>query len=165
MGPLPYASVTRLLNDTVARAGFLDGRRTLRPETECREPTEAEWHEFERHFEQRKLELGSCGRPYGSPCSHEHACIRCPMLRVDPPQRIRLVDIIRNLSDRIVEARSHGWHGEVTGLQISPTAARNKLANLERAHVRTADLGMPRSARDPLADRPDRPGEQEGPRQ
>lgn len=218
-GPLPYASVTRLLNETVARAalrdaageplsyrahdfrrifateaigaglpvhiaarllghqtlttiqgyhavfddelirayrGFLDARRSLRPEAEYREPTDAEWREFEQHFEQRKLELGSCGRPYGSPCSHEHACIRCPMLRIDPRQRARLAEIIRNLSDRIAEARTHGWHGEVTGLQISLNAARTKLAGLERSHPRTTDLGMPTT---------DHPGEQKGPRQ
>jgi hypothetical protein len=30
-----------------------------------------EWREFEEHFEKRKLELGTCGRPYGTPCAHE----------------------------------------------------------------------------------------------
>ena len=39
-----------------------------------------EWEEFEEHFDKRKVELGTCGRPYGTPCAHEHACIRCPML-------------------------------------------------------------------------------------
>jgi site-specific recombinase XerD len=51
---------------------FLGKRRALRPEAEYREPTAGEWREFEEHFEKRKLELGTCGRPYGTPCQHEH---------------------------------------------------------------------------------------------
>ena len=88
---------------------YLDKRRSIRPEAEYREPTQEEWAEFRQHFHERKLELGSCGRPYGTPCQHEHACVRCPMLRMDPRQRGRLVEIIRNLEDRIGEARLNGW--------------------------------------------------------
>lgn len=54
------------------------------------------------------------------------------MLRVDPKQRPRLIEIIRNLADRIDEARGNGWFGEVQGLQISLDAARTKLASLDR---------------------------------
>lgn len=54
---------------------FLAGRRALRPTAEYREPTDAEWDEFQQHFQLRKVELGTCGRPYGSPCNHEHACL------------------------------------------------------------------------------------------
>jgi len=126
---------------------FLDRRRALRPEAEYREPTDEEWREFEQHFEKRKLELGSCGRPYGTPCAHEHACIRCAMLRPDPAARGRLVEIVKNLADRIAEARINGWLGEVEGLQVSLNAARGKLASLDRtarnASPGSADLGMP----------------------
>jgi integrase len=126
---------------------FLDKRRAIRPETEYREPTPEEWREFEEHFEKRKLELGTCGRPYGTPCAHEHACIRCAMLRPDPAARSRLVVIIKNLADRIAEARINGWLGEVEGLQVSLTAARGKIAALDRtarnASPGAADLGMP----------------------
>lgn len=87
---------------------YLDNRRAYRPAAEYREPTEQEWNEFQKHFELRKLELGTCGRPYGTPCQHEHACIRCPMLRVDPRQHARLAEIARNLIDRIAEARANG---------------------------------------------------------
>jgi hypothetical protein len=59
----------------------------------------------QRNFQLRKLELGECGRPYGTPCKHEHACIRCPSLRLDPRSRSRLVEIIANLRDRIEEAK------------------------------------------------------------
>lgn len=126
---------------------FLDKRRAVRPESEYREPTDEEWREFEEHFEKRKLEIGTCGRPYGTPCAHEHACIRCPMLRPDPAARGRLTEIIKNLADRISEARINGWLGEVEGLQISLSAARTKLATLDRTARNSApgttDLGLP----------------------
>jgi Phage integrase family len=112
--------------------GFLDARRAVRPAAEYREPTDDEWAEFQQHFELRKLELGTCSRPYQTPCQHEHACIRCPMLRLDPKQRGRLLEIIRNLTDRIAEARMNGWHGEAQGLHTSLEAARAKLASLDR---------------------------------
>jgi len=126
---------------------FLDQRRATRPPAEYREPTTEEWREFQQHFQLRKLELGTCGRPYGTPCKHEHACIRCPMLRVEPKQRSRLIEIIRNLQDRVIDARDNGWHGEAQGLQTSLQAARDKLANLERTlnnrHTSVTNLGMP----------------------
>jgi hypothetical protein len=49
------------------------------------------------------------------------------MLRVEPSQQARLVEITRNLADRVDEARANGWLGEVQGLQISLEAARTKL--------------------------------------
>ena len=120
---------------------FLTQRRALRPPAEYREPTDTEWDEFQQHFQLRKVELGTCGRPYATPCNHEHACIRCPMLRVDPAQRARLVEIIDNLQARQTEARDKGWIGEVQGLQASLDTAMNKLANLDRS--RQTHLGMP----------------------
>ncbi|WP_329430623.1 hypothetical protein OG339_22245 [Streptosporangium sp. NBC_01495] len=75
------------------------------------------------------------------------ASIRCPMLRVDPAQCRRLAEIIRNLGDRIDEARAYDWAGEVQGLRISLEAARNKLASLNRLarnnRRTTVNLGMP----------------------
>lgn len=70
------------------------------------------------------------------------------MLRVEPRQRDRLVEIARNLTDRIAEARANGWLGEVQGLQVSLEAARQKLASLDRlARTKTStgavNLGMP----------------------
>ncbi|QUH04227.1 site-specific integrase [Saccharopolyspora erythraea] len=112
---------------------FLDKRRALRPGEEYREPTDAEWNEFHQHFHLRKLELGDCGRPYGSPCQHEHACIRCPMLRVNPKQRGQLVEIVHNLGERIQEAKLNGWLGEVQGLNTSLEAAKKKLVSLDRS--------------------------------
>ena len=127
---------------------FLDTRRATRPAGEYREPTDQEWQEFQRHFQLRKVALGTCGRPYGSSCQHENACLRCAMLRVSPQQRPRLTEIISNLHERILEARMNGWLGEVQGLQVSLEAAKRKLASLDRSiernrHNGTADLGMP----------------------
>ncbi len=129
---------------------FLDARRKQRPEAEYREPTNEEWNEFQQHFELRKLELGTCGRPYGTPCKHEHACIRCPSLRLDPKARNRLTEIIANLRDRIIEAKSNGWTGEVEGLNVSLSAAASKLTSLDRMNARgdeaarkPTDLGIP----------------------
>ena len=70
------------------------------------------------------------------------------MLRVSPQQRPRLTEIIRNLHERITEARMNGWAGEVQGLQTSLEAAKRKLASLDRSieqNRRTGSihLGMP----------------------
>ncbi|WP_342314634.1 tyrosine-type recombinase/integrase (plasmid) [Mycobacterium avium subsp. hominissuis] len=52
---------------------FVESRRSMRPSEEYREPTEDELDEFHQHFTKRKVELGVCGRAYGTPCAHEHA--------------------------------------------------------------------------------------------
>jgi hypothetical protein len=54
------------------------------------------------------------------------------MYPIAPKQRGRLVEIIRNLEDRITEARLNGWLGEVQGLQTSRDAAAKKLVSLDR---------------------------------
>ncbi|MEV6906096.1 site-specific integrase [Amycolatopsis sp. NPDC051071] len=48
---------------------FLVRRRATRPEEEYRPATEEGWQECEGHFDKRKVELGSCGRPYGTSAS------------------------------------------------------------------------------------------------
>ncbi|MDX2564968.1 site-specific integrase [Streptomyces sp. TX20-6-3] len=78
----------------------LHQRRQVRPSEEYRDATEQEWTEFEEHFDRRKVELGSCGRPYGTPCQHEHACIRCPMLHVNPKMLARLSELEADLLQR-----------------------------------------------------------------
>jgi integrase len=111
---------------------FIARRRATRPSVEYREPTDTEWDEFLGHFEHRKVELGTCGRAYATACPHEHACIRCPVLRPDPAQTSRLSEIISNLAARITEAHQHGWLGEIEGLETSLAAARQKLAAMDR---------------------------------
>jgi hypothetical protein len=124
---------------------FIARRRAMRPSHEYRVPTEQEWDEFLGHFERRKLALGTCGRSYATPCIHEHACLRCPLLRPDPTERNRLAEIRDNLHARITEARHEGWLGEVEGLQISLQAARQKLDQIDQIndHHRSIPLGMP----------------------
>lgn len=121
---------------------FIARRRNARPSDEYREPTSKEWDEFERHFVTRRVELGTCGRAYGSACQHEHACIRCSLLRPDPAQRDRLSMIIVNLGERIKEAEANGWLGEVEGLQTSLAAAESKLARME-AIARSGPTALP----------------------
>ncbi|MFF3584863.1 hypothetical protein [Streptomyces mirabilis] len=73
------------------------------------------------------------------------------MLRVSPRQRPQLIEIIRNLAERIAEARTNGRLGEVQGLQVSLTKAKEKLVALDRSLERThnngrggpTELGMP----------------------
>ncbi|WP_259120258.1 site-specific integrase [Rhodococcus erythropolis] len=140
---------TAVFDEELVRSyrAFLDARRAVRPDGEYREPTEEEWRDFHQHFEHRILELGTCGRPYGTPCKHEHACIRCPSLHVDSRSHDRLAEIAANLRDRIDEARSNGWTGEVEGLTVSLNAAAAKIVSLERmrdgVHRSSVDLGIP----------------------
>lgn len=125
-----------------AHLAFLARRRALRPSEEYRTPTDDEWTEFLGHFERRKVSTGTCGRAFGTPCIHEHACVRCPMLWPDPAQRDRLVEIRDNLSARIAEAEREGWLGEVEGLHVSLAGANDKLAQIDRRPT-TINLGIP----------------------
>jgi integrase len=125
---------------------FIARRRQLRPSEEYRSPTDAEWEEFLGHFQRRRVALGDCGRAYGTSCIHEHSCIRCPLLRIDPAQRHRLEEIRDNLLTRITEAEREGWAGEAEGLQVSLAAANNKLAQADMTAARRTEaihLGIP----------------------
>jgi len=128
-----------------AHLAFLARRRALRPSEEYRNPTDTEWQEFLGHFERRKVSIGTCARAFGTPCIHEHACVRCSMLWPDPAQRPRLVEIRDNLAARIAEAEQEGWLGEVDGLQLSLAGADRKLAQIDQRDTTTAvNIGMPR---------------------
>ena len=129
-----------------AHLAFLARRRALRPTEEYRVPTDEEWQEFLGHFERRKVSIGTCGRAFGTPCVHEHACVRCPVLWPDPAQRDRIVEIRDNLIARIAEAESHHWLGEAEGLRVSLAGARAKLAQMDQISARRSQavqLGIP----------------------
>lgn len=98
---------------------FVARRRAERPIEEYREPTTEELKEFGEHFGRRKIELGSCVRPYGTGCTHEHACVRCSFLQVDPSQADRLAVIETDLHTRIETAREQEWLGDVEQLQLT----------------------------------------------
>jgi integrase len=128
-----------------AHLAFLARRRALRPSEEYRTPTDAEWQEFLGHFERRKVATGTCGRAFGTPCIHEHSCLRCSMHWPDPAQRDRINQIRDNLTARIAEADREGWLGEAEGLKISLAGAEDKLAQIDRRTPAPApvSLGMP----------------------
>jgi hypothetical protein len=128
-----------------AHLAFLARRRALRPTEEYRVPTDAEWAEFLGHFERRKIATGLCGRAFGTPCIHEHSCLRCSMHWPDPAQRPRIAEIRENLTARIAEAEREGWLGEIEGLKISLAGADDKLTQIDRRSQApaTVTLGMP----------------------
>jgi integrase len=127
----------------------LDRRRQQRPAEEYRPTTDQEWAQFETHFDKRKVELGNCGRPYGTPCAHEHACIRCPMLHINPAMLPRLDTIEADLLDRRTRAQNEGWHGEIEGIDLTLSHLRGKRDQTNRASRLggPTHLGMPTIAR------------------
>ncbi|WP_405818499.1 tyrosine-type recombinase/integrase [Streptomyces sp. NBC_00838] len=116
----------------------LNERRRLRPDHEYRNVTTDEWNAFEEHFDKRKVELGACGRPYGTPCQHEQACIRCPMLQVSSKMISRLDDLEADLIARRARAQAEGWGGEIEGLDLTLQLLRAKREDTQRK--RTAHL-------------------------
>ncbi|MBJ8343021.1 site-specific integrase [Antrihabitans sp. YC3-6] len=129
-----------------AHRAFVARRRATRPSEEYRTPTDAEWDAFLAHFEKRKVSVGTCARAFGSPCVHEHACVRCSLLRPDPAQQARLEEIRDNLEARIIEAKREGWLGEVEGLRVSYSGVKEKLAQIDgtlRRQTAATELGMP----------------------
>lgn len=94
-------------------------RRAMRPSEEYRQPTDAELTEFAEHFGKRQVELGSCVRPYGTGCTHEHACIRCDFLTVSPDAAPRLNQIGDDLQRRLGAAEDNKWLGDVEQLRLT----------------------------------------------
>ncbi|MER7244669.1 tyrosine-type recombinase/integrase [Kribbella sp. NPDC000426] len=130
---------------------FLARRRALRPADEYGPVDANEWSEFEDHFDKRKVELGNCDRPYGSPCQHEHACLRCPLLRIKPAMLPRLAELETDLQTRRDRASAEGWLGEIEGIDLTLRLLREKQASAERINADSGarsvvDLGMPSTA-------------------
>ncbi|WP_433020058.1 tyrosine-type recombinase/integrase [Kribbella sp. CA-294648] len=118
-----------------AHQHFIERRRTTRPFAELRPATSEEWAEFENHFLLRKVALGDCHRPYGTPCVHEHACARCRFLRVDPAQLPRIEEMTSNAEARLVEAKDRAWLGEVAALEESLRHLRQRRTDAEQQIV------------------------------
>jgi hypothetical protein len=116
----------------------LTRRRQLRPNDEYRGATATEWQEFEEHFDKRKVELGACGRSYGTPWAHQHACVRCPMLHVEP--------------------RMLRWRGEIEGIEVTLEDLRSKRDRAQRiGPIAPVTLPMPVVRDSPATDeRPSR---------
>lgn len=130
---------------------FIARRRALRPSEEYRVPTDEEWTDFLGHFEHRKVAIGDCGRSYATACIHEHACLRCPLLRPGPAARPRLIQIRDNLIARIAEAETHHWLGEAEGLKVSLAGAHAKLDQWTRS---PPDAPTPSSSASPASPTP-----------
>ncbi len=129
-----------------AHRAFIARRRATRPSEEYRTPTDEEWDAFLAHFEKRKVSVGTCARAFATPCIHEHACVRCSLLRPDPAQHGRLEEIRVNLHDRIAEAEREGWLGEIEGLKVSLAGTEDKLTQIDAALRRQGEavqLGIP----------------------
>ena len=118
-------------------------RRQLRPDHEYRPASDTEWREFEEHFDKRKVELGNCGRPYGTPCPHEHACVRCPVLQIDPKMLPRLDELEEDLTARRTRAMREGWLGEIEGIDLTLTFLRQKREQAQRHRRTTVLLRLP----------------------
>jgi hypothetical protein len=98
----------------------------------------------QRNFDKRKVELGTCGRPYGTPCQHEHACVRCPVLRVDPKMLPRLEELEADLLARRARAEAEGWLGELEGIELTLTFLRDKRHQAQRlTRSGPVHLGLP----------------------
>ncbi|TDB91231.1 site-specific integrase [Actinomadura sp. KC216] len=120
-------------------------RRAMRPQEEYRPVTDIEWTQFEEHFDKRRLELGNCGRPYSTPCSHEHACIRCPMLRVDPRMLDRLAEIETDLLAKRARAETENWLGEIDGIDLTLSFLKGKRKEaLRLSRLPVVDIGIPK---------------------
>lgn len=111
---------------------FVARRRAERPVEEYRDPTDEELKEFGEHFGRRKVELGNCVRPYGTGCTHEHACVRCSFLQIDPAQSDRLTLIETDLNARIATARENAWIGDVEQLQLTLAHLHGKQDQVQR---------------------------------
>ncbi|MFD4945663.1 tyrosine-type recombinase/integrase [Streptomyces sp. NPDC058239] len=131
-----------------AHRAFIARRRTSHPSEEYRTPTEEELGCLPRPLREkegvhRHLRTRLQNR---TPCIHEHACVRCSLLRPDPAQRTRLADIRDNLIARIAEAEREGWLGEVEGLRVGLTGAEEKIAQFDARQERRSPkvlLGVP----------------------
>jgi hypothetical protein len=119
------------------------------PTPRMRPATGEEWDDFQQHFLRRKVALGDCHRPYGTPCVHEHACVKCRFLAVDPAAAARIEEMTTNTCDRIREARDRGWLGELTILEEQLAALRGRSTELaarrapEPANAETRGPGVP----------------------
>lgn len=69
----------------------------------------------------------------------EHACVRCPMLQVDPAQLPRLQELETNAIKRLSEAKEKTWLGEVAALKESLRHIREKQVQAVHINDRVRD--------------------------
>jgi hypothetical protein len=72
--------------------------------------------------------MGGCARSFGTPCQHEHACLRCPMLNVNPKMLPRLASTRSRPISWIagpVPSRRAGSERSRGSTSPSPSSVRN----------------------------------------
>jgi hypothetical protein len=78
------------------------------------------------------------------------ACIRCPMLHVNPKMLARLDDLETDLLARRNRAEAEGWAGEIEGIDLTLSFLRTKREDTtRRTRHGSMDLGMPVFHADP----------------
>jgi hypothetical protein len=98
--------------------------------------------EFEEYFDKRKVELGSCGRPYGTSYQHEHACLRCAQLHINSKMLLRLDELEADLENRKKRASAEEWLGEIEGIERALPAPTRQARRRSRT-THQVNLGMP----------------------
>jgi hypothetical protein len=72
-----------------------------------------------------------------------HACVRCPMLHLDPGMLPRMQQLQDDLVARRRRAVDEGWLGEVDGIDLTLRLLREKQAGAAKLTRRTVEVGMP----------------------
>ena len=89
------------------------------------------------------------------PAGHEHACIRCPMLRIAPKMLNRLDEIEADLITRRAHAQAEGWLGEIEGIDLTLSFLGGKREDARRlARIAPVDLGLPATPAAPSKEPP-----------
>ncbi|WP_073819265.1 hypothetical protein [Streptomyces sp. CB02261] len=63
---------------------------------------------------------------YGTHCRHEHTCIRCPVLQVNPKMVARLNELEKDLLLRRQRAEAESWLGEIDDIDQTLVFLRSK---------------------------------------
>ncbi|XIE81650.1 hypothetical protein AB6O49_34815 [Streptomyces sp. SBR177] len=69
-------------------------------------------------------------------CRHEHACIRCPVLQINPKMVARLNELEKDLLLRRQRAEAESWLGEIDGIDQTLVFLRSKRDEVLRSTSR-----------------------------
>lgn len=122
---------------------FVDQRRIHRPSEEYREPSDTEWQDFRDHFSLRKVALGTCDRPYGTPCQHENAPLTEQAVGIEQfrGQMLPAVATVTGRDGRCSRAGS----GDVGGSSVGPPGGdRRSVRAVSARRSRRSDRGSGR---------------------
>ncbi|MFC9431995.1 hypothetical protein [Streptomyces sp. NPDC056987] len=92
------------------------------------------------------FQLGEPGEHLGIDVEHRaaDACLRCPMININPKMLPRLDEIEDDLLTRRARAEAEGWLGEIEGIDLTLSFLRQKRDQTRQlATVAPVDLGIP----------------------